>query len=342
MIIQENNIIRIVSGRKVLRKIPKGMWLLLFDEVRKEFYLEKQAQSPLPAKIYGNDSELLDTYLRAYASADGNLGVWFCGDKGCGKTLLCRRLIAKADLPTIIITQPFTGDLFHGFLSSLNQHCIVWLDEFEKVYIGEAQEEFLTVLDGTFSSTKLFLFTTNSFEINEFLRNRPGRIRYLKRYSGMEQELIEEVIEDRLSNKEHEEDLRQILLLLSNVSPDVLLALIDEMNLTNSTATKAVKLLNIQIEHTYFEVLAFIEGKKVLTKVDYNPILANTINLDYSFLDEKGRKRWKWYSETKANMQVSAANGKFVFRDEHDNVFYFTAIKPFNFEITDNEEFRGM
>ncbi len=119
----------------------------------------------------------------------------------------------KAKMPVVCITSPFNnGDKFTGLSRQMGDDVILFFDEFEKVYKDEnEQKQFLSILDGTFSSKKLFLFTTNHFEINEFLKSRPSRIRYVRQFDGLDKETIQEVIDDLLENKEYEKELKDVL-----------------------------------------------------------------------------------------------------------------------------------
>ena len=114
----------------------------------------------------------------------------------------------KMGIPTLLINSAYTGDAFFQFLYSIQQECIVFFDEFEKVYDDDDQQSLLTVLDGTFPSKKLFLLTSNSTDmINIHLKNRPGRIHYHINFKGLSGEFIKEYIQDNLDNKLHEKDL---------------------------------------------------------------------------------------------------------------------------------------
>ena len=61
------------------------------------------------------------------------------------------------------------------------------IDEFEKIFSGEKQQHILTLLDGVFSTHKLFLLTCNDkWKIDSHMRNRPGRIYYMIEFEGLE------------------------------------------------------------------------------------------------------------------------------------------------------------
>jgi hypothetical protein len=81
--------------------------------------------------------------------------------------------MAKQGVPTIVINAPWCGDKFNTLIQSIQQPCIVMFDEFEKVYSSEEQEAMLTLLDGIYSSKKLFLLTSNDkWRVDSHMRNR--------------------------------------------------------------------------------------------------------------------------------------------------------------------------
>jgi hypothetical protein len=130
-----------------------------------------------------------------------------------------------------------------------NTPCIIFFDEFEKVYEKkEWQEAILTFLDGAFGKQdKLYLFTINSItSVSEFFKNRPSRVRYLINFDNMEEEAIREYCNENLNDK------TKILEVISFSSEcwefnfDMLQALVREMNLFNESVAQATKVLNVK------------------------------------------------------------------------------------------------
>lgn len=335
MILKTQN--KLFFGREfeVMEEIPQGVWLLMYDEGKKEYFLEKQPDFTFPSKIYGDEEETALRPVRTFKRKDTNIGVLLSGDKGNGKTLTAKLICKYAEQPTILITQPYVGEEFQGFLSSIRQEVSIYIDEFEKVYKKDEghQEEFLPILDGVFQGKKLFIFTTNSSEINAFLKNRPGRIRYYKEYEGLDKDVIEEVIDDLLEDKTKKQELIEITWLLGSTSMDVLLNIIDEINSYGESPRVAIKRLNVQIEHNEFDVLMFIGGKRMLTKIYYNPLTTKYIYISYKEENSHGENRWKYYEKEVEEMTIQSANGEFIFTDSDNNQFRFTPSKSFKFEI---------
>jgi predicted AAA+ superfamily ATPase len=240
--------------------LPGGNYTVKFSPMI-GFYLEAIAEFPEMKKLYGDALPNAKRILNTYRTKNGNLGVLLDGLKGSGKTLLARLisiLAAKEGIPTLIINSPLTGENFFHFLYSIQQECIVFFDEFEKVYDDKEQESLLTVLDGTFPSKKLFLLTSNDkTKINQHLKNRPGRIHYYLNFKGLSGEFIREFVEDNLVNKEHEKELLSICSMFTSMNFDSLATMVWEMNLYKEPAGKAIAMLNTKPEDSndqYYDV----------------------------------------------------------------------------------------
>jgi energy-coupling factor transporter ATP-binding protein EcfA2 len=143
------------------------------------------------------------------------------------------RAAAELGVSTIVINEPWSGERFNAFIQAIHQPAIVLFDEFEKVYrqateveIAEAralngkrgfggyggaygevygmssdassisnpsQDAILTLLDGVYPSTMLFLFTVNDkTKISPNMMNRPGRIYYVLNFSGLDSSFIKD------------------------------------------------------------------------------------------------------------------------------------------------------
>lgn len=139
------------------------------------------------------------------------------------------RAAAELGVSTIVINEPWSGERFNAFIQTIRQPAIVLFDEFEKVYRKTAeveaaefskqqaeqerlmrhgvaysstnaesslisnpsQDAILTLLDGVYPSTMLFLFTVNDkTKISQNMMNRPGRIYYVLDFSGLDSNFI--------------------------------------------------------------------------------------------------------------------------------------------------------
>lgn len=305
------------------QSLPVGNYVLSKHE--DDFLLTSIDDFTLPEKIYGNTNS--ERYLKSFTEGDRSMGILMVGIKGGGKTMEAKKLCIDSGLPVIIVSQAFDGDPFHKFISTLDQEVVVFMDEFDKVYTEEQQEQLLPILDGVFSSKKLFVLTSNSMNVSQYLKNRTGRIRYLKKFEGVEEEVIKEVIDNKLNDKDNEEGLLAILELLSTVSMDNLINLIEEMNRFGETADKAMQHLNIQVEHIDFDVLMFIDGKRSQKRVYFNPLVVSYISIPYQVIDDKGRTHHEYYHKAVDDMQLTISDGDFHYTDHDNNVLIFTPVK---------------
>lgn len=294
-----------------------------------KFLREDQEEFILPRKIYGKLDETVDRVLKTFEERDNNLGIFLSGIKGNSKTTTGKMICNKTKLPVLLITEPFVGSEFKSFLSNIKEEIIVFIDEFEKVYsTKELQQEFLSILDGVFQSKKMFIFTSNSEDINEFLKNRPSRIFYHFKYNNLDPETIDEIIDSELKNKSFEEDLRAVLMILGTISIDVILNLIDEVNRFDLSPKLMVKGLNIQVEQTHFNVTLYVKGEMVQTRCDFNPLTQDYFVLNYK--NDKGH--YGWYQGNFSDYVMYTKDGNFIFESSKDKMV-FMPYKETKFEL---------
>lgn len=312
MLLKTNNTIRLIGeGTETIDKIPQGNWLVKFDKINQYFYIEKQADFKLPSKVYGDVYSQVNRYLNTYTARDKNLGILLKGLKGTGKSLTAKAICIKSELPVILITEPFSGSQFHNFLSNIKQECIIFIDEFEKVYLSnpdypeeDLQKGMLSVFDGVFQGKKLFLLTANDhWGLNDALINRPGRIHYLREYENLSEDITNDVIQDLLINKEFTDDLRKVIHTIGEITIDSLTSLISECNMYNETPTEAVKKLNIRPGSTHYTIEWVVAGignneDTYKTTIDFHPLSKDVYGIegwnkekrDYKRIDLKNSK----------------------------------------------------
>lgn len=114
---------------------------------------------------------------------------------------------------------------------------------------------------------------------------------------------------------------------------DVLLTLIQEVNLYDITPLEAVRMLNIQVEHNEFDVLMFLNGKRHITKVNYNPLISKYIYIAYKEVRDNGEDRWRYYEREKDEFDIQSGDGEFRFKDREGNEIIFTPSKSFEFSL---------
>jgi len=261
---EANELVFTASDVEAFKELPAGNYLLKYTP-QKGFFLETTPSFKLPKKIYGDSEAIAKRYLNTFSNNSNNLGILLTGLKGTGKSITAKITCYNSSLPVILITEPFTGDGFKSFLSNISQEAIIFTDEFEKVYYTvELQNSFLSILDGIFEGKKMFLFTSNEKgKINQYMINRPGRVHYLKEYDALDETIINDVIDDNLLNKENKNGLLEVLNILSNVTMDMLMSLIKEMNLYKETARESIRFLNLKPDAIVYNVEVYQEDLKL-------------------------------------------------------------------------------
>ena len=231
--------------------LPAGNYVIKMDPFE-NFFLEHIEDFDVPSKVYGNVLRQTDRVINTFNNRGKSTGVLMTGEKGSGKTMLSKNIcieMAKQGVPTIVINQPWFGEKFNTLIQSIQQPAVVLFDEFEKVYDREQQEQMLTLLDGVYSTQKLFILTCNDrWRVDSHMRNRPGRIYYYFDFRGLEEEFIREYCQDNLNNKSQIDTLCNIAGVFSAFNFDMLKATVEEMNRYDESPQEALRVLNVRAE----------------------------------------------------------------------------------------------
>lgn len=271
MLLQNNKNVVQASGTPMTNGLKKGVYSLKYNDMM-GFYLHEDEPFTFPKKMYGDDDVIIKRAIKKFNSIDRNLGVLLTGLKGSGKTVTAKKLCVESGLPVIIIPQCYAGPAFIEFMTSPDLgSCVVFIDEFEKLYYGESgdrqlaqgSDDMLRILDGPYTTHNLFVFTTNTDRINECLINRPSRIFYRKNYGSLDTKIVCEVAEDMLDNKSYIDDLIYACSVIPFVSFDILTSIIRESNLFNEKPSECVKYMNLMKEAIEVRVLQLMpDGKR--------------------------------------------------------------------------------
>lgn len=290
------------------------------------FYLVIDKASYDTPLLFGDVQPKVDRIFAAFDTRETGTGALFTGDKGSGKTLLAKVIANQAikrGLPVVVINQPFTGDAFNELINAIGE-CVVIFDEIAKVYKDKQndnneshQDGLLTFLDGLSSSSKrILLFTENNeYHIEEFMRNRPGRILYHYRFGKLDEKEITDMCTYGLTNKEHIEDIIKLSRTMHLFSYDILTAIIEESNRAPELSIDTfVSYLNIDIPD---KVNFMYEIDQVLVSEQPTTVVTKFVNIDCKAMgnlpnkDGEGKQNWGIYLYERCK----------VYEDEFSTVF---------------------
>jgi hypothetical protein len=242
-------------------QLPAGNYILKYDP-RAGYYLNKKEDFELPKKVYG-DHSIVQRWLKSWeVNSAKNMGIILSGVKGSGKTITAQKFCVESNLPVVIINENFHGSDFIDFITSPKLgECIIFIDEFEKIYSNrDTQYDMLSLMDGNYSTSLIFLLTVNEERLNDYLVNRLNRIKYRKAYGDLEFGIMDEVIDDMLINKDHKQSIFDFFDKVNMRTFDLLTNLIKEMNLFNEDAIQCGMHLNLKPERKTYQVFEIFEG----------------------------------------------------------------------------------
>lgn len=259
--INDGGILYPIPGYATLLPCPgKGIFRIYENPNTKRLGLEKIDETfRFNFKIYDLGCEdIVAKVIKTWNSDlfkknNKNLGVIFNGLKGTGKTIAAKLLSNRIGLPVIVISKPIDGML--EFIQSLHFESIILIDEAEKTFVDE-QDVLLKMIDGVYNDMrKLYILTTNNLSIDENLLGRPGRIRYIKEFSNLSIEAVNDVIDDNLKDTSLKDGILKLVDSLEISTVDILKSIIDECNITGEVPSDSM--LNIPKAKYKIQIISF-------------------------------------------------------------------------------------
>ena len=279
----DNETYRVFGDSLVIEeKLKPAVYTVVFVPMQ-GFFLKKHSPLIVEEKLYGKHEQKINKLLKAYEHFERPMGVIFSGDKGIGKSIAARMLCQKSvekGLPVILVEESFDG--LAQFLNSIEQECVVLFDEFEKnfkkVYDRDGdekdntQDSLLSLFDGTGNNIKrLYLITCNdTYQLSDFMVNRPGRFHYHVRWEYPTQEEITEYLKDKVSPEYHDQ-IEEVLKFTAyqELNYDCLRAIAFELNM-GQKFVESLEDLNIKndVNERYDLIVQFRNGKEAASHDD--------------------------------------------------------------------------
>ena len=296
---QDSDIFRPVSTMSLTEKLVPGIYIPGADT--QGYYLTQYHDKYVfPYKVYGVNKSFIERVNRTFVNTTGNLGVLMNGVKGTGKSvtseLICNDFMEQFNMPVILINERMKGLI--EFLAAIDQDVVVFVDEYEKVFVNEEgrpnSTEILTLMDGALKSEhrRLFLFTTNNKYIDDNLLERPGRIRYVKEFIDLDKATIEEIVDDLLEDKNFKEECITYISKLQKITIDIVKAVITEVNIHGQGPSSFSDIFNTKELKPTYNMYA-----GALTPVQMAIVLPSQTNIqrcEPHFLEasEVNKQRW--------------------------------------------------
>ena len=228
-----------------VEKLPVGVYGLEFVGMGQSPLLTKYSDKfTFNHELFNFDEEFINIVDKTYRNTVDTLGILLAGTKGTGKTITAKLLANKLELPTLIIRHKH--DNLVPFLQNLQQDCIIFIDEYDKIF--GSSNELLSVMDGVTKGThrKSFILTTNTWSISEYLLLRPSRIRYIKNYTNLKLDQIAYIVDKLLLDKSKRDEVVKVISSLDLITVDIVKTFIQEINIHGDVEISAfLEYLNI-------------------------------------------------------------------------------------------------
>ena len=185
-------------------QLEKGkVYTLVHDRDLYIDYLVEDKDFEFPATYYLNDKDTkfinktIDTFNKTEKMTTG---VLLSGMKGSGKTLMAKKIAKESGLPIIVIDPKVGSDDIEPFFAKITDDVCVIFDEIDKYW---NTRYLLTFLDGVKPTCKKMVIATcnDEKEINTYLNDRCSRIRYKKRFGGLNKDTVKGIINDIINDK---------------------------------------------------------------------------------------------------------------------------------------------
>ena len=243
-----------------LDELPVAIYDLGFDMEVGPYLRAAEGSYVFDYKLYGLDDSFIERTCKTYKSTSSNLGLLLIGLKGTGKTVTAKRLCNRLELPVIRVGFRFDG--IAEFIAKIHQDVVIFVDEYEKCFNkgsedGDGQDhELLKVMDGALTNEyrKVFILTSNTEAVSEYMLDRPSRIRYIKQYGNLKPEVYLEIVDDLLKNKKLKENTLNAIAKMSTITVDTVKKLIEEVNIFDQDPEEFMDFFNVKRNRVFLNI----------------------------------------------------------------------------------------
>lgn len=248
-VINQGGITSLTAAQAIHKLLPAATYDIQINPMTGQFELHHRPSFRMPDKIYGGHDEFSIRCLRTFRELGKGMAVLLSGPKGCGKTLTAKKLAIDSAMPVLTVSAALAGMGFNSFLTDLPNSCLIFIDEFEKVYHDkDTRNSFLSLLDGASDNKHLFILTSNESNIGEYFTNRPGRVRYHRKYQELDESVLMEMIRDKMPKGKLRAAVEKLVKELGSISPDALTCLIQECLIHSEIPAEFMSFFNIETE----------------------------------------------------------------------------------------------
>lgn len=191
---------------------PGTVYVPTIDAYTDEIKLNIVSDLMLPKKVYSPNSDVkfINKVLNSYSKMDKTMGILLAGEKGAGKTVMAKNIAVQSNLPILTIDKTFRPRYLKGLFDKIKDTpmCVIF-DEFDKLGKDYDSDYMLQVFDGISScGNHLIILTCNDTdEVNSYMLDRCGRIRYYREFEEMNPSMVKEILNDKIDHPAKIDDL---------------------------------------------------------------------------------------------------------------------------------------
>lgn len=326
---------------KTVDILPKGVYNLDIDQDGNYYLNRISDEFTFPGKLYDVESEFINRCVKTWHNTSKNLGILLNGYQGTGKTITGKLIANAMSLPVIIIPRDMIG--LADYLSTIPNECVIFIDEFEKMFREDQGRALLPLLDGIKSGAarKAFILTSNSTRIDDNYTSRPSRIRYIRDYNSISERFIKAYCDDHLNDMSCYDDILQYCMSCESMTMDILVSLVEEVNIHGFDRDMLDDIFNAEsAEYAWrysvisYEIPAPVDYKELEEHIETKNILKMFQMMEGKIPDKISEysERYK-KMETFTNRQIISSHDLYSYLPgEYINAFNGNVqiVKPYN------------